>query len=89
MKEFRGFPGGSVSKEYTSNVGDKCLIYGSGRSSGRGHGNPYLYSCLENPMNRGPGRLQSMGSQRVRHDRSDLACTPVGICARNLHQQTS
>ena len=23
---------------------------------------------LENPMDRGPGRLQSMGLQRVRHD---------------------
>ena len=25
----------------------------SGRSSGRGHGNPLQYSCLENPMDRG------------------------------------
>ena len=25
------------------------------------------YSCLENPMDRGAGRLQSMGSQRVGH----------------------
>ena len=31
-------------------------------------GNPLQYSCLENPMDRGPGRLQSMGSQRVRYD---------------------
>ena len=53
MKEFKGFPGGSVSKEYTSDVGDKCLISGSGRFSGRGHGNPYQYSCLENPMDKG------------------------------------
>ena len=26
---------------------------GSGRSPGRGHGNPHQYSCLENPMDRG------------------------------------
>ena len=26
------------------------------------------YSCLENPMDRGAWRLQSMGSQRVGHD---------------------
>jgi len=26
---------------------------GSGRSLGRGHGNPLQYSCLENSMNRG------------------------------------
>ena len=53
MKEFRGFPGGSVSKECTSKVGDKCLISGTGRSSGRGHGNPLQYPCLENAMDRG------------------------------------
>ena len=34
-------------------------------------GHVYLlqYSCLENPMNRGPCWAQSMGSQRVGHDR--------------------
>ena len=32
--------------------------------------NPLKYSCLENPMVRGAvhGRLQPMGSQKVRHD---------------------
>ena len=29
------------------------LIPGSGRSSGKGNGNPLLYSCLGNPMDRG------------------------------------
>ena len=63
-----GFPGGSVGKESASNVGDLGLIPGLGRSPGGGHGNPFQYSCLENPMNReDPGGLQSMGSQRVRH----------------------
>ena len=38
-----------------------------GNSPGVGKGNPLQYSCLENSMDRGPGRLQSMGSQRVRH----------------------
>ena len=28
---------------------------------------PLQYSCLENPMDRGTGRLQSIESQRVRH----------------------
>ena len=27
----------------------------SGRSHGRGHGNPFQYSCLENPTDRGAG----------------------------------
>ena len=29
------------------------LIPGSGRSPGGEHGHPLLYSCLENPMDRG------------------------------------
>ena len=29
------------------------LIPESGRSPGEGHGNPFQYSCLENPMDRG------------------------------------
>ena len=33
-----------------------------------GNGNPVQYSCLENSMDGEPGGLQSMGSQRVRHD---------------------
>ena len=33
---------------------DMGLIPGSGRSTGGGYDNPLLYSCLENPMDRGP-----------------------------------
>ena len=36
--------------------------------NGEGCGTPLQYSCLENPMDREPGRLQSMGSLIVRHD---------------------
>ena len=32
---------------------DMGSIPESGRSPGGGHGNPFQYSCLENPMNRG------------------------------------
>ena len=32
---------------------DAGSIPGSGRSPGEGHGNPFQYSCLENPMGRG------------------------------------
>ena len=38
---------------YAGDVRDMGSIPGSGRSPGRGHGNPLQYSCLENPMNRG------------------------------------
>ena len=34
-------------------AGDAGLISGSGRSPGEGHGKPFQYSCLENPMDRG------------------------------------
>ena len=34
-------------------AGDLGLIAGPGRSPGGGNGNPLLYSCLENPMDRG------------------------------------
>ena len=45
-----GFPGGSVGKESACNVGDQGSILGLGRSPGEGNGNPFQYSCLENPM---------------------------------------
>ena len=47
---------------------DTGSIPGSGRSPGGGHGNPSQFSCLKNPMDREPGRLQSIGLQRVRHN---------------------
>ena len=44
------------------------LIPGSRRSPGGGNGNPLQYSCLENTMAEEPGGLQSMGSQKSKHD---------------------
>ena len=63
-----GFPGGSDGKASVYNAGDPDSIPRSGRSPGEGNGNPLQYYCLENPMDRGACRLQSMGSQRVGHD---------------------
>ena len=43
-------------KNLLANAGDirdEGLISGSGRSLGAGHGNPFQYSCLDNPMDRG------------------------------------
>ena len=37
----------------TENVTDAGSIPGLGRSPGGGRGNPFQYSCLENPMDRG------------------------------------
>ena len=47
------FPGSSDSKESVCNARDLSLVPGSGRSPGKGNGNPLYYSGLEIPMGRG------------------------------------
>ena len=47
------FPGGSDGKASACNAGDLSLIFGLGRSSGKGNGNALQYSWLENPMDGG------------------------------------
>ena len=57
------FPDGSLLKDPPANTGatgEAGSMPGLGRSPGDGNGNPLLYSCLGNPMDR-----QSMGLQRV------------------------
>ena len=63
-------PGGASCKEPACQRRYKRhgSIPGSGRSPGRGNGNPLQYSCLENPMDR-----VAWGSHKVRHYWSDLA----------------
>ena len=58
----------SDGKESACNSGDPGLILGLGRFPGEGNGYPLQFSCLENSMDKGASGLQSMGSQRVRHD---------------------
>ena len=56
---YRGFPGGSVVKNLPANTGDsenEGSIPGLGRFPGGGNGNLLLYSCLENPTDRGAWR---------------------------------
>ena len=57
----------------TGDIRDGGSIPGPGRSPGGGHGNPLQYSCLENPMDRGAWWVQSIASQRIGQDWSDLA----------------
>ena len=49
----QGFTCSSVGKESACNAGVPDSIPGSGRSPGEGNGNPFQYSCLENPIDRG------------------------------------
>ena len=48
-----GFPGGSVVKNPPVSAGDAGSLPDPGRSPGGGNGNPFHYSCLENPTDRG------------------------------------
>ena len=57
-----------VVKNPPANAGDTrdtSSFSGLGRFCEMGNGNPLQYSCLGNPID-DPGRLQSMGPQRVR-----------------------
>ena len=57
----------------SAGIMDTGSIPESGRSPGGGNGNLLQYSSLGNPTDRGAWGLQSMGSQRVRRDWSELA----------------
>ena len=72
----------SVGKESACNAGDLVSIPGSGRSLGEGNGNPFQYSCLENPMDRGALQAIVHGVARVGHD---LATKPPPPRPRDYH----
>ena len=59
-------------KSLTYNERDPGSIPGLGRSPRGGNGNSLQCFCLENPWTEEPGRLQSMGSQRVSQDWSNF-----------------
>ena len=46
------FPGDSEVKSLPADAEDVESVPGLGRSPGGGNGNPFQYSCLENPMDR-------------------------------------
>ena len=62
----QGFPDGSDSKESASNAGDPGLITGLGRYPGEGNAIHSSILAWRIPWTEDPGRLQYMGSQRVR-----------------------
>ena len=62
-----GFPSGSVVNNPYVNAGDTRdtgSIPESGRSLGEGNGNPFQYSFLGNPMDRGTCGIQFIGLQK-------------------------
>ena len=72
----RGFPSDSAVKESACNAGDLCSIPGWGRSAGGGHGNPFQYSCLENPVDSGAWQatVRRVTKSQTRLKRLILAC---------------
>ena len=63
-----GFPIVLVVKNLPAKAGDLGVIPGSRRPPGEGNGNPSSILAWEIPQTEKPGRLQSMGSQRVGHN---------------------
>ena len=63
-----GFPGGSVVKASACNAGDQGSIPGSGRSLEKEMATHSSILAWRIPWTEEPNRLQSTGSQRVRHD---------------------
>ena len=55
---------------------------------GEDNGTPLQYSCLENPWMEEPGRLQSMGPLRVRHDWVTSLSLFTFMCWRRKWQPT-
>ena len=60
------FPDGSDGKESARNAEDLGSIPGLGRSPGEGNGNPFHYSCLDNPMYRGAWQATVHGVAKSR-----------------------
>ena len=63
-----GLPGGSDNKESACKAEDLSLIPGLGRYPEKGMATHSSILTWRIPRTEVPGGLQSMGSQRVRHD---------------------
>ena len=84
----KSFPGGAVAKTppaSAGDAGDAGSTPGSGRSPGVGNGDALQLLAWKIPWAEEPGRLPSMGSQRVSRDRAaehtqgPLLITPAGV----------
>ena len=65
-------------------IRDTGLIPGLGRCPGGWHGNPFQYSCLENPHGQSAWGLKSTGLYRAAQDWSDLTGAQAHTC-RHIH----
>ena len=86
-----GFPGGTVVKNPPANAGDTrdaASIPGPGRSPGRGNGNPFQYSCLKNPMDRGAWQATVHGVAKNQTRPKHVQCTMSADDVSTRHWQS-
>ena len=88
-----GSPGGSDGKESASSAGDMSSILASGQYPGEGNGKLLQYSCLENCMDREPGRLTGNGVTKGWTSLSDYHSVTLEpwkvLTGSHLHKWTS
>ena len=63
-----GFPGGSVVKNLPASTGDVVSIHESGRSPGKGNGNPLVFLCGRSHEQRSLVDYSTWGCKRVGYD---------------------
>ena len=68
-------------------IRDAGLIPGTGRSPGGEHGNPFQYSCLKNPMDRGAWRATVHGVTKSRTRLKRISTVNVGWPVTCFNQQ--
>ena len=78
-----GIPRSSVVKNPPANEGNVGSIFGSGRPPEKGMATHSSILAWKITRTEEPGRLQSTGLQRVRHDWSETH-TPKSICKQSL-----
>ena len=87
-----GFPGGAVVKNPPVSAGDTRgarSIPGSGRPPGRGNGNPFQYSCLKNPTDRGAWQATVHGVAKSQTRLKRVQCTVSDSDVSTRHWKSS
>ena len=67
---------GSASKESACNAGDPSSIPELGKFPGEANGNPFQYSCLGNPIDRGAWQATVHGVAKSRTRQSNFTSLP-------------
>ena len=82
----KGLPRGTSGKESACNTGNLGSVPGLGRFPEEGNGNPFQYSCLGNPMDRGAWWTIVCGIARDGHNRACLYSSEELACQCRRHR---